>query len=112
MKEVGAISALLAILLIATASLAACQRNCIRPKFLEIKTALERDIRVGDSKDQVANALGKNGISFGFDKFQNQYQSTIYDERCNPYQAVSLYIRFDEKAQVSKVEIFKSFTGL
>jgi len=49
-------------------------------------------------------------IKFSYDKYQNQYYSTIRDERCGPYQAISVNISFDESEKLSEIKVFESYT--
>ena len=101
-----------AILLIVALALSGCSSNCLKPKIEEVRNRLEKELRVGDTRERVEDVLNKADILYSYDRFQNRYQSNITDSRCGPYQGISLYVYFDSFNKMSKVEAFISYTGL
>ena len=83
----------------------------MKAKANAVRALLSREISVGDGREKVAHILDDAGIAFGFDKFQNRFQATVFDAACGQYEAASIYILLDAFGNVSKVEVFESFTA-
>lgn len=101
------VSSLLAILLVAF-SLQACSGGCLKTK--EVKNLLNSKLSIGDTRERVEMALKVIDIQFTYDKFQNRYQATVRDERCGQFQAISVYLSFDESEKLSEIKVFESYT--
>ena len=91
--------------------LLACGENCIKAKAMEVRSILGQRLKIGDMRERADVVLKNAGIAYGYDRYQNRYQSTIADSRCGPYQAISVYVNFDSSERVSKIEVFETFTG-
>lgn len=91
-------------------NLSACGGDC--RKFDEIKYFIEREIKVGDSRERADSLLKIAGVDYGYDEYQNRYQSTIHDSACGKWVDLSIYVSFDKFGNVSKAEAFRSYTGL
>ena len=98
------------LLLLLTPLLTACNAGCLDVKEQKVKNLLNSSLSIGDSREQVGRALKNIDIEFSYDKYSNRYQATIWDERCGPYQAISVYIILDESEKVSEIKVFKSYT--
>ena len=85
--------------------------DCIKSKAEEIRTRLNRELKVGDARAKVDEVLRVADIGYDYDAFQNRYQSTVRDSKCGPYQAVSVYISFDSSQRVLKIDVRETFTG-
>ncbi|MDB5823134.1 MAG: hypothetical protein JWR21_1838 [Herminiimonas sp.] len=85
---------------------------CMKPKTEEVRHLLEKELKVGATRERVDKVMKNAGIPYSYDQFQNRYQSTIFESRCGPYQAVSIYVYFDSSMKMSKVEVFDSYTFL
>lgn len=92
--------------------LAGCGGSCMSHKTGEIKALLNKELKIGDSKERVQEVLKNAGISYAYDQFQEQYYSTVYDKRCGPDDAVSISVSFDPSGRMTKVEVFESYTAL
>ena len=101
-----------AILFITVWVLSGCGGDCMKPKTAEVRSLLERELKVGDKRERVDEVLKNAAIAHEYDRFQNRYQSTITDSGCGPYQAISVYVYFDALGKMTKLEIFESHTGL
>jgi len=102
---VGALLAMIAVIV------SGC-RDCIEPKFQEVKGLLDGKLKVGDTRERVEEVLKSAEIGYTYDRFSNRYQSTVRDARCEPYAAVSVYVNLDTSGKVSKVEVSKTYTSL
>ena len=98
------------LLALLTPFLTACNTGCLDVKEKEVKKLLNSNLSIGDSREQVEIALKNIDIEFSYDKYSNRYQATIWDERCGPYQALSVYIVLNESEKVSDIKVFKSYT--
>lgn len=100
--------------------LTACYGNCLPTD--EVRELLTSQLRVGDSREKIEAVLGNVVASYNnppykpanfvsYDKFQNSYSTTIWDEpRCGPYQAISVDIHLDDTGHLSKIEVSESYT--
>jgi len=87
----------------------ACGGSCLKTN--EIRDALYASLVVGDTREKIETALNDNDIRFSYSKYLNRYQATVRDEeRCGPYQAISIYISLDKSEKLSKIEVFESYT--
>jgi len=86
--------------------------DCINEKFIEVKTTLANQLKVGDSQKRVGEIFNSAGIDYGYDKAQSRFQSTVYDSRCGPGQAVSIYVYFDSTGNMTRYEVIKTYTSL
>lgn len=100
-----------AILLMAALTLSGCNEDCMKPETKELRDLLEKELKVGDTRERVEGVLKNAGIAYEYDQFQNRFQSTITDSQCGPYWAISLYVYFNSSNKMSKVEAFESHTG-
>jgi hypothetical protein len=101
-----------ALLTVIASLLAGCGGSCTSHRTEEIKALLNKELKVGDSKERVQEVLNGAEIKYSFDQFQNRYQSTVYDERCGQDDAVSITVSFDPSGKMLKVEVFESYTTL
>ena len=93
-------------------ALLGCGYDCLKPKTEEVRSLLEKELKVGDTPERVEEVLKNAGISYTYDRFQNRYGSTILDDsRCGPYQAISVYVYLDSLKKMSKFEVYETFTG-
>ena len=88
---------LLSVILI-TFILSACNGGCLNLK--ETKKLLNNKLSIGNTRDQVKLALKNIDINFSYDRYQDQYYATIRDEHCNQYEAISVYLAFDESEKL------------
>ena len=100
-----------AIVLMVVLALLGCGYDCLKPKTEEVRSLLEKELKVGDIPERVEEVLKNAGISYSYDPFQNLYGSTIFDSRCGPYQAISVYVHLDSSKKMSKFEVYETFTG-
>lgn len=84
----------------------------MKQKTEEVKSLLEKKLKIGDERQKVEDVLKDAGILYAYDQFQNRYQSTITDPLCGSGQAISVYVYFDSSKKMSKVEVFESYAGL
>jgi hypothetical protein len=91
-------------------NLVGCEGDC--SNFDRIKTRLEHEIKIGDTRQKVEEILKGSQLDYSYDGFQNRFQSTARDSACGKWVALSIYVSFDEMGLVSKVEVFRSYTGL
>jgi hypothetical protein len=87
-----------------------CQGSCLKTN--EIKTLLQKNIKIGDDRKKVDAVLKNADIDYTYDEFQNRYGSTIRDAECGSWQAISVYVNFNKSGKVSGVEVFDSYTAL
>lgn len=87
----------------------ACHGGCLKTD--EIRALLNQEIKAGDSRDKVDVVLKNAGIDYSYDANQHRYGSTIRDDRCGPWQAISIYVNFDLSEKVTGVEVFESYTS-
>jgi hypothetical protein len=85
--------------------------DCLDPKYVEVKSILEKNLKIGDSRDKVSEALSRAGIGYSYDQFQRRYQSTVYAAGCNKFQAVSVYVYFNATGNMTKFEALKTYTA-
>jgi hypothetical protein len=85
--------------------------DCMKPKTAEIRGHLDRELKVGDSHEKVEEVLTKAGIPYQYDQFQNRYQSTVFDQQCGPYDAISIYVYFDPSGRMSRIEVRETYTA-
>ena len=71
-------------------------------KTKEVKNLLNSKLSVGDTHEQVEKVIEDSDIQFSYDKYQDQYYSTISNERCGSYQA-----SFDESEKLSEIKVFE-----
>lgn len=100
--------------------LTACYGNCLPTD--EVRRLLTSQLHVGDSREKIEAVLGNVVASYNnapykpanfvsYDKFQNRYSTTIWDEpRCGPYQAISVDIQLDDTGHLSKIKVSESYT--
>ena len=100
-----------AIVLMVVLALLGCGYDCLKPKTEEVRSLLEKELKVGDIPERVEEVLKNAGISYSYDPFQNRYQSRIADSRCGPYQAITVYVYLDSLKKMSKFEVRVTFTG-
>lgn len=79
-------------------------------KTKEVRNLLNSKLSIGDTRERVEKAIEDIGIQFSYDKYQDQYYSTIRDERCGPYQAISVSLSFDESEKLSEIKVLESYT--
>ena len=72
---------------------------------------LNKNLSINDSREKIEQEIHKIGINFTYDKFQNRYQATVRDG-CGPYEAISVYLNLDAQQKLSKIIVFKSYTGI
>lgn len=101
----------MAIVLMVVLALLGCGYDCLKPKTEEVRSLLEKELKVGDTPERVEEVLKNAGILYSYDRFQNRYQSTIFDSRCGPYQAISVYVYLDSLKKMSKFEVRVTFTA-
>lgn len=85
--------------------------NCISSKARAMKSALARELKVGDTRARAEEVLRAEGLVFAYDQYQKRYQSTVTSADCGPYQAVSVYVNLDSEEKVSKIEVLETFTS-
>lgn len=101
----------MAIVLMVALALLGCGYDCLKLKTEKVRSLLDKELKVGDTPERVEEVLKNAGISYSYDRFQNRYGSTIFDSRCGPYQAISVYVHLDSSKKMSKFEVYKSYTG-
>lgn len=87
----------------------ACHGGCLRTD--ELRALLNREIKVGDGREKVDLVLKNAGIDYSYDAYQNRYGSTVRDDRCGSWRAISVYVNFDLSGKVAGIEVFESYTA-
>ena len=96
-------------LILCTVGNSACHGGCLKTD--EIRALLNREIKVGNSRNKVDVVLKNAGIDYSYDAYQHRYGSTVRDDRCGPWQAISIYVNFDLSGKVTGIEVFESYTA-
>ena len=99
------------IMLLLAFTLSGCNGDCMRPKTEEVRNLFNRQLKVGDTREKVDEVLKKAGIGYSYDRFENRYQSTVYDSQCGPNQAASIYVYFDASNEITEVEVRETYTS-
>ena len=102
-------SARAACLLLLSMVVGACQGDCLNERM--VRKQLESEVEIGQTREAAEAGMQRAGLSFSFDRFRSRFQSTVRDEQCDPYKAVSVYVYLDDAGRVSKIEVFESFTA-
>lgn len=81
----------------------------------EIKKQINSRLSIGDSREQVEDALKNINIAFSYHEYSdyggsNRYEATIRDEQCGPYLSLGVYIVLGKSEKVSEIKVFKSYT--
>ena len=63
----------MAILLMVVLTLSGCGHDCIKQKTEELRSFLEKGLKVGDKLERVGEVLKNAGISYSYDRFDNRY---------------------------------------
>lgn len=82
----------------------------MKAKANELRNVLNRELKVGDTRDKVHEVLERANIGYSYDRHQNRYNSTVRDANCGPNQAVSVHVYLDKMERVSKIEVRESYT--
>jgi len=99
-----------AVLLMVALALSGCNSDCMKAKTEEMRTLLENKLKIGDTRGKVDVVLKKAGIAYSYDRFQNRYQSTIYNSKCGDDKATSIYIYFTTSGRMQKIEVRETYT--
>ena len=77
----------------------------------EVRTLLNKRLKVGDTRQEIEAVLKDIGFSWTYTDFLKRYNTTLRDEkRCGAYQAISVYIKLDESERLKEIEVFGSYT--
>ena len=104
------ITIILSMLIALTSFVSACNDGCLNMREKEVKKMLNSKLSIGDDRGKVELIIDNIGIEFSYDKYEDQYYTTIRDEHCGPYQGISVYISFDESEKLSEINISKFYT--
>lgn len=94
-----------------TLALAGCG-SCMHRELTQTRSFLKAELKPGDPRERVEDALRKLGGPYDYDSFNNRYQALITADRCRGYSGVVVYINLDSFGRMSRIEVTEVFSGL
>jgi hypothetical protein len=86
--------------------------SCMHRELTQTRSFLEAELKLGDPRERIEEVLGKAGVLYEYDPFNNRYQGLITADRCRG-SGVVVYVNLDYySGRMSRIEVFESFTGL
>jgi hypothetical protein len=100
--------AIAAVLFFTLSALVACDGGCVSVK--EVEKRINRVVSIGDSREEVAEAMDRAKIMFTYDQHDHRFRAGIL-EGCKRGTSIVIHLSFNDLDKLKKIEVHKNYTA-